>query len=351
MKLFAAFFASCIVIFGTVAGAEQIDDILSKMQEANTGIAYEGTLTTVLINSPFPRSYQYKVSNYGNLHRKEELLTEGMNKEIDYDDGTHLWRFFPHKNLVIKEKSRNLRLLQYQVKENLELVRQNYDVQILGEYDLNSRRGHRILFKPIVGDRPQQIFWIDEQTGVPFRTEKYGTNNQLVSVSSFSKIAFSSPSEQDGLFLKVPPHTLMTEILEKGNLTLAEAYKLTNGRVYVPQYIPSGFKLKNIIMRIQGGTKILQLFYSDGLSSLSIFQRHNGTLGRKPFPHFLKIKVGTKEAFLCTSGSLNTLNMICTPIKITLMGELFQEEMVKVGSSLTPTVSGVSFGSDTAAPQ
>ena len=122
---------SFCLLFPSLLFGQDLNDILSKMQKADSSIQYQGTLTTVLINTPFIKVSRYKVSNYGNFCRREELLSNGINKEINFDDGKYLWRFFPHKNLVIKEKSRKMRLLQYQVKENLELLKQNYHIQIV----------------------------------------------------------------------------------------------------------------------------------------------------------------------------------------------------------------------------
>ena len=326
---------SFCLLFPSLLFGQDLNDILSKMQKADSSIQYQGTLTTVLINTPFTKVSRYKVSNYENFCRREELLSNGINKEINFDDGKYLWRFFPHKNLVIKEKSRKMRLLQYQVKKNLELVKQNYHIQIVGEYTINNRLGHKILFRPQIADRPKQLFWIDNKTGVPLKIEKYGIDNKLVSISSFSEIDFNNPFRQKKLCLKVPPQTCVTEINEKGNLTISEAKRLMGGQVLIPEYLPFGFKLKNIILRTKRKTKILQLFYTDGLSSLSIFQRQFIQNRGGKFTQFVKIKLGGDEAFFSTSGSLNRLNIRSQPISTTLMGEICKKEMIKIGKSLT----------------
>ena len=103
----------------------------------------------------------------------------------------------------------------------------------------------------------------------------------------------------------------------------------------MPEYLPFGFKLKNIILRTKRKTKILQLFYTDGLSSLSIFQRQFIQNRGGKFTQFIKIKLEGDEAFFNTSGSLNRLNIRSQPISTTLMGEMYKEEMIKIGKSLT----------------
>jgi hypothetical protein len=102
-----------------------ISQILMKMQQANSLIKYQGIMTTILINSPFSEVCRYKIENYGNILRKEELLTNGIDKEIDYDDGKNLWRFFPNKNSLIKETTKINHPLNSKSKEILYLVKKN----------------------------------------------------------------------------------------------------------------------------------------------------------------------------------------------------------------------------------
>ncbi|MBW1679041.1 MAG: DUF4367 domain-containing protein [Deltaproteobacteria bacterium] len=313
------------------------------MGEANFSVKYQGTLTTILINTPFTKVYRYKIVNYGNLQRREELLTDGVNKEVNFDDGKFLWRFFPNKNLVIKGKSCIISPLHFRRQNNLELVKQNYGIQVVGKYDIDGRDGYKILFNPKKTDRPQQIFWIDAKTGIPFKIEKYGPNDRLVSVSSFSNINFQVPTHKN-LYLKVPPQTNIREIKEKCNLSILKAKSLMGNRIFSPQYLPAGFKLKNIVLRIHGKQKNLQLFYTDGLSALSVFQKQFTVKDHEDWSQFIKIKLGKSDAFFTTSGALNTLNIRSRPISTTLMGEIFQEEIIKVAESLNPVELNTPLG-------
>jgi len=315
---------------------QDINEALTKMIEANSKVKYQGVLTTILINTPFTQVYKYKVINYGNSYRREEFLTDATNKKINFDDGKYLWRFFPNKNLVIKEKSRLNSSSDSGIQNNLKLLKQNYTIQVVGEYNVNTRNGYKILFKPKQPDRPQQIFWVDSETGVPFRIEKYGPEHNLVSVSSFSQIKYSVPQKKDNLFLKVPTETNLTEVKEKSILSIDKAEPLMGSPVFYPHYLPSGFKLKNIVVRFQGKDKVLQLFFTDGLSSLSVFQKKfepKYSMVNTPFGK-VKLKTG-REAFFKTSGTLNILNIRSQPIQITLMGEIFKKEIIKVAESLS----------------
>lgn len=338
-----AFLISCFLLIRFLSphssSAQDINQILLKMIEANSIASYEGTLTTVLINTPLTKVYRYRIVNYGSYHRREELLADGISKEINFDDGKYLWRFFPSRNLVIKERSRISNPIHFRIKRNLDLVKQNYEIQVVGEYNIETRSGYKLLFKPKKPDRPQQIFWIDAESGIPFKIEKYGPDNKLVSLSSFSKIRFFVPKKKKRGFLMVPAHTKITEIKEEDNLSVDKAANLMGDQIFFPEYLPSGFTLKDIVLRLHGVNdkeKVLQFFYTDGLSAISIFQKKrrpedNGIIN----PSAVKIKLDGKGAFLTSSGTLNIVNINSHPLNVTVMGDVFKEELIKVAQSLT----------------
>jgi negative regulator of sigma E activity len=265
------------------------------------------------------------------------MLTDSDEKVVSYDDGQYLWRFFPHKNLVIKESTRQPTLKPLQSAEKLELVRRNYHIKVVGIYYVNSRTGYRIRFTPKTADRPQQVYWIDATTGVPLKIEKYGPQDQLVSVSSFSDLEFNVPNNQGLFLMRVPSHTLVAEVNEEGNLSLRRARRLMGQQVSIPDYLPTGFVEKNICFKSQGTKKVLQIFYSDGLSSLSVYQQpyEEKDLARVERAS-TRISVKGRDAFLSTSGTLHTLTVPAKPISSTLMGEIFPTEITKIAGSLYP---------------
>jgi negative regulator of sigma E activity len=314
---------------------DNINHILIKMQQSNSLMKYQGIMTTILINNPFSEVCRYKIENYGNILRKEELLTNGIDKEIDYDDGKNLWRFFPNKNSLLKETTKINNPLNNKPKEILELVKKNYEIKMLGEYEANKRTCYKIVFKPKTNDRPQQIYWIDSQTGIPFKIEKYGSENELVSVSSFSDIDFQVTANKENLDLLVPPQTELIEVKEKFNLTLADAKNQMGNETSFPIYIPIGFNLNNIILRSLGSEKTIQFFYTDGLSSFSIFQKPFHQINATVNTPYGNMMVKEKTTVLSSSGTMNIISIHSNQMTTTVMGEISKDAILKVADSLT----------------
>jgi negative regulator of sigma E activity len=314
---------------------DNINHILMKMQQANTLMKYQGIMTTVLINNPFSEVGRYKIENYGNIFRKEEFLTNGIDKEIDYDDGRNLWRFFPNKNLLIKETTKINRPLSNKPQEILDLVKKNYEIKILGEYEVNKRTCNKVVFKPKTNDRPQQIYWIDTQTGIPLKIEKYGSDNEVVSISSLSAIDFQMTANKENLDLLVPPQTELIEVNEKFNLTPTDAKNQMGNELTFPIYIPNGFNLNNIIVRSLGSEKTIQYFYTDGLSSFSIFQKPLHQINSTINTPYGNMMVKEKTTVLSSSGTMNIITIHSTKMNTTVMGEIYKDAILKVAESLT----------------
>lgn len=326
-------FLSSLFLLPFTGNCQDAHEILIKMIEGHSTANYHGTLTTIFINTPFPQVHKSKIVNYGNSHRREEILGSEKHSRVNFDDGKFLWRFFPNKNMVIKEKSRIGTPIAFPIRDNLELLEKNYAIRILGEYTIEGREGHKILFQPTKNDRPRQVFWIDEETGIPIKIEKYGPDTKLALVTSFSEITFAPPHKKESMSLKVPPHTNISEVKEKSNLSVEKATSLMGGKIFLPNYLPSGFVLKNVAFRVSGEEKVLQVFYSDGLSALSVFQRRYEPKEDMVDTPFGKIKLRRREAFVNTSGTLNIMSIRSQDLSLTLVGEVFREEIGKVAES------------------
>jgi negative regulator of sigma E activity len=326
-------FLSSFFLLPFTGNCQDAHEILIKMIEGHSTANYHGTLTTIFINTPFPQVHKSKIVNYGNSHRREEVLGSKENSRVTFDDGKFLWRFFPNKNMVIKEKSRIGTPIAFPIRDNLELLERNYAIRILGEYTIDGREGHKILFQPTKNDRPRQVFWIDEETGIPVKIEKYGPDTKLASVTSFSEITFAPPLKEEIISLKVPPHTNISEVKEKSNLSIEKATTLMGGRVFLPNYLPPGFVLKNVAFRVSDKEKVLQVFYSDGLSALSVFQKRSKPEEDTVVTPFGKVKLRRREAFMHSSGTLNIMSIRSQDLSLTLVGEVFRDEIRKVAES------------------
>jgi negative regulator of sigma E activity len=105
--------------------------------------------------------------------------------------------------------------------------------------------------------------------------------------------------------------------------------------LFFPTYIPSGFNLNNIILRSLGSEKTIQFFYTDGLSSFSIFQKPLHQINSTPNTPYENMMVKEKTTVLSSSGTMNIISIHSNQMTTTIMGEIFKDEILKVAGTLT----------------
>ncbi|MDY6862571.1 MAG: outer membrane lipoprotein-sorting protein, partial [Thermodesulfobacteriota bacterium] len=236
-----------LFFWGRIVLAVNIDDVLLKFGNYKLSVDYKGKLLTVFVDSAIPFVHKYEICNLPSASQREEKIIEG-DKEVSFDDGKFLWRYLPKRNLVIQENSRLKRQKGIDPRSYLASVKKNYTIEIVDKKTILHRNAYLVLFKPKSQDRPKQLIWIDCSCGIPLRLEKYDSSGKLAIVSSFSQITIINKIDSP-LNLKVPSNTNLTRINEKSNITLDQVQKIINRDIYVPEYLSSGFYLKNIVLR------------------------------------------------------------------------------------------------------
>ena len=106
----------------------------------------------------------------------------------------------------------------------------------------------KVRFEPKDGWRYTRVFWLDQDTGLPLKTETY-RKNELVERMQVTTIEFDPASDKPTTQLMPTP-------------------------VFVVRNAPSGFELVNVVV----SERRAQQIYSDGLAHVSIFVQSTGSL-------------------------------------------------------------------------
>lgn len=314
--------------FGEDAGR-----ILSKFAASRTDISYTGLQSVVTLSGEKIGAGQYRISRYlSEMERLERLDEKRSVMEVVIDDKKSLFRYLPEKKTVYKDNSNLAGLTPLTLKESIELTRANYEVQLLGKDTVARRECIKVLLKPKNNDRPSRQLCLDAAHGLPLRTEIYDLSGKLVTVSSFSEIAFSPAFPNRHFMLMVPKNTQVIEMQEIPNLTLVSASRLLGAPVALPAYVPPGYVLREVSLIGKEGPFKVQLAYGDGLTTLSIFQ--NLQKGPLQPQNMRKVSLaGGNEGYLKRYGQTSLLVFNYKNSTVTLIGEVSPEEMAKIAGS------------------
>ena len=145
--------------------------------------------------------------------------------------------------------------------EPVELLLDAYDVAVSGHDSVDGRSA-----TVITAVRDGQVaaqFWIDSSTGLLLRRALYD-DDQLIRVSELSDLETAGA----GFMSHLPPE-LEAPVATK--LSTSFASSLTDNGWACPPSLPSDFSL-TLLHRLQGSHDVMHAAYSDGLSSVSIFE-------------------------------------------------------------------------------
>lgn len=269
--------------------------------------------------------------------KREVFFLKEKKSQIILDDGQYVWHYIPSQAFIIRSKTFTfLENLIEDLKEREELIQQNYKIYLDKQVQIMNRMSISIFFEPKGVNRPARKVWIDKEYGIPLRTEIYGLNGELVLLSTFSEIQFGTIPENDSFALKIPEGTLVKTLVESRYTDFAEAQNHVSFKLYSPSYLPKGFTLIGIThFKGRKGERV-HLLYSDGLSSLSIFQDTLALASSGSSLPTREVDIRGKQGVFYDQGLLKILSWKLKDIHVTLIGEVSEDELLKVAASILP---------------
>ena len=135
-------------------------------------------------------------------------------------------------------------------------------------------------------------FWLDDDTGLVLRRETYDEAGALMRSNSFIDL------DLVGTDVRPPTSPMPTVGASVGERvpTAAQPRLADAGFWMVPQ-LPGGMDLFDVRSRLDGDARVLHLAYSDGLSTLSVFQQH-GRLEQEAPAGWTATTVGTSVVLM-----------------------------------------------------
>jgi len=320
-----------LALAATFASAEprQLDGrtVLKNMLEAEGRTAFIAHEVTTLARGPAVTSEQivYRAGFKG--MRIEYLQPPALKGEIRADDGRALLHFIPKEKVLRIRPSRIAAMRGWTHQIGQALKHGNLVVNLVGSDRIAGRTAYVIEVKPHLRRHgPTRKFWVDAQKWIKLKTEDIAHDGTVLSMSYYTKINFVNtvPAEK---FRIQPPAGVRVERQPAcpKSIPIEKARKQVNFRILEPGYLPPGFKLAGATVVPFRHGKLVALRYTDGVSTISLFQ----TPGRVLSPKFLRrlhegpVQPG-KGIYSWRHGNIN----------LTIVGRIPTDEMRRVAGSL-----------------
>jgi peptidoglycan/xylan/chitin deacetylase (PgdA/CDA1 family)/negative regulator of sigma E activity len=323
------------------------DSPLAWLRSAATAprrVSYAGT-KTITVWAGGVQASQVRVYHEAPDNTRLEYLPAGTQPEriVIISGGTAV-EFTPGENEFIRrpapavsEEGLNRNILPRIV--------ENYDILFGGSEQVAGRPTRIVDVVGKVPGRPRLRIWIDTETRLILRFERYGPAGVLRETSAFLSIEMN-PALSADLFTIVPPPGAQVQTRRPGARPTLDQIEARVGFVpQLPAYLPSGYQLVGSRVSIIRRMPTATFAFSDGISTLTLFESR-GPQG--PPPNGRRVRIGSVEGTVISRGVATLLHWNSGDLSFTLVGDLPQDELVRVGASVPPARSLLPEGTATA---
>ncbi len=288
-RLLTTFLIAVVILTGLVpysdAAAQQTKDrnvkFLRKIAKASREISYSAIIH---------KEYYYTPDSVG-VYKKEVIkidkdnmlqhftYPEGMSRQVTIKKGD---RFF-HKQMDSDEirmrYSYNETNVGEELSDDVYLMKRNYDFIFLRAEKIGNHVADVVKVISKYRDRDWLQIWVGSDNGFIFKLERYDSDDVKIYQEYVQNLVFNP--EIDKKLFEIDQEKVSTE----GNPSNREFYNnladlkmIWKDEILIPKFIPSGFVLDRILTSEAENSrgkrsKYIQLHYTDGLSTISLFQR------------------------------------------------------------------------------
>ncbi|MCZ6678189.1 MAG: DUF4367 domain-containing protein [Candidatus Poribacteria bacterium] len=321
-------------------------EILERIIQAERKVSYAGTRMTV-INSPCgttvleervlhypPKIHVVTVSSIlgdgrslkghdGERHQGDGRKTLGRRQGEKFGRR----RRFPPRRQQMATLSQ----------KEMELLERNYRFDFATAEAIAGHEIDLVTISPRLEGRPTKRLYLARDTGIILRAEDLHPDGTLRLMFVYTQISFEPEKVQQKLAELQRDGKQPSEKKRRRSqpITLGDARKVLDNRLVQPTYLPPGFQLLET-RSIKHRSETVYLRYTDGLVTFSLFETKGPSL-RAPRSRGEDAQVIQRHGVavqLSHREQTHILQWFVAGVDFALMGELSQEEMVKVAESL-----------------
>lgn len=297
-------------------------------------VSYEGTKAITVWGGQVQASQVRIYHEAPNLTRLEYLAAGSQPKRIVIIKGRSEIEYVPARNQVIERSAAQPDEAQL-TQAVLPQLLANYNVTF-GSGDQVAGRDTRIVnVQSKFPGRPSLRIWVDQETRIILRFERYRPDGNLQEASAFISVQFD-PTFAPNLFELTPPPGAQVQVHKNGHsMEIAEIAQRVGFTPQMPAYLPSGFRLARSGVITIRGEPAAAFAYSDGISALTLFESR-GAQGLPPRGH--PVRIGSVDGMVASRGNATLVHWNVAGISFTLVGELAEGDLVRIAASI-PSVS------------
>jgi sigma-E factor negative regulatory protein RseB len=255
------------LLFFSVSAIAATDDpwvLLEKASQAARALSYKGIF--VYQTGGNSKSVQITHMNYGHGEYSRMVVLDGSPREA-LSHGNDMVIFNPRNEKVVIEKKRGQNMFPALLPDNMELIKTVYLAQLGSIERVGGRDGYLINLTPKDQYRYGYKMWVDKEYGLLLKSMMVGEKNAALDQVAFSQILLMDSQNMDWFrptLDKTKAYVMEKDVPSKLNVSEID-WEVSD--------LPIGYRKVDQVRRMLSNkqTPAVQLIFSDGLSSVSVF--------------------------------------------------------------------------------
>lgn len=325
-----SFLVVSLLLINASLRADQSKDILRLSLDASSHIDFEGIKETIFYTST--KTYRLKARV---IYQKpgfiyiEYIEPSQMKGKIIIDNGKQRIEYISNQNKINTLPSFNCPQIEKIRQKALEIMLNNFQISQLYEEKVLGRRVYVLSLNPKHSIGPLLKLWIDKETYLPLKKEKYGLEGNPLFLLHYVEIKFNKSFPKKVFYDKIPKIPLNKEKIPTLFYSRQEIEQKVDFPLSLPGYLPPGYIFQG--GEIIGEGKTVKLVYTNGLEIIAFFQRpYTDILMRKnQWMRWDNLKIRFQESM---HGKVFTWSR--GKKTFVLIGELPFEEFIKIIRSI-----------------
>ncbi len=302
--------------------------------------SFVGTMLNITWSDGSPESRVIKTFHgWPDRNRWEYLDSEGNPAFIIINNGGKQWEIsLADRTVYVNDDGVGCCQLE-EVPAELTRLFHNYRAICNGSAVIAGRETSIFALHPLHAGNPITMLWIDVDTGIVLRLERYSPDGDLLELRSYT--SFELVEELDpSLFIYSPSIRDKVVHIEHPQLPeqVISLQKQLGERIRYPTSLPPGYQFSKgrVLSRFRPADTV-QLQFADGLNSISVFQTFypdtRSLRQGSPAMEATKLLMDETEAFLVQAGEGYVLTWHKGNVTYSIVGNLAVQELKRLAHS------------------
>jgi sigma-E factor negative regulatory protein RseB len=296
------------------AADEDVWIMLQKAAVAARALSYQG----IFVCQTGQQSKSVQITHHFN--GKDEfvrnVVLDGPPREMLNKSGD-LVIYNPKNEKIVIEKRRGQNMFPAVLPIDLDAVKENYELSVIGSERIAGRQAQILLLEPKDGLRYSYNFWIDVEYGLLLKSVMLNNRDEIMESIAFNQLSLFNNLGLDWFQPNIDRKK--NYVMEQENVVLNN----DNSPNWIIKELPTGYRKVDQKTRVVQGKHypVTHVIFSDGMASVSLFI--------EPIPKGAKTKVS-----LTTKGNTSFYANVNNGHLITVVGEVPEATIVQIANAV-----------------